>query len=459
VHLQEIFQLNDTIVSQVTSGGVSGVSIIRLSGSRSVPIVATILEKGINSIPLPGHFSLQTLLINKRKVDKALILHFKAPRSLTGEDVIEIQLHGNPSLVSFVLKTLYTQGARQAKAGEFLQRAYRNEKYTLAEIESLGALLQANSQSSLQLSSLESQDLFEKKLHSLSKQIIDLWMKTEAYFDFSDEEDVQDSLDLSFQSDLHYIDKQFNELLQIAEQSQYLKQNSMLALLGPPNVGKSSLLNLLAHQELAIVSDIAGTTRDSIIGKISVQGHVFEVTDTAGLRTTKCQVEKEGIKRTENKAQQASCILYLQSADCYEQLEPKRVEFLSRLSVPIIEVINKVDLYQKKEKLLPEIRNCFSERIFISVKKQEGIKDLKAIILEKMGLVPLDTLPFAIYERQKNLLEKAYQFFILARNDKDIIEVSIDHLKRANDCLGEIFGECRTDDMLGKIFQSFCIGK
>lgn len=457
MHLQEILQLDDTIVSQVTHGGTSGVSILRLSGCQAHHIAGKLLKLGQDSLPKAGSFALRSLYVNKLIVDKALILTFKCPRSLTGEDVIEIHVHGNPLLVHNILSSLIQFGARQANPGEFLFRGYKNNKFTLNELEALGGLLSASSSTALKLYSPESQTRFQSFLITLRQNILSLWAHAEAYFDFSDEEDVSDNLQFSYYNSLEDIAQKFDELLQISEATSTLGQANEVCLIGPPNAGKSSLLNALVNSELAIVSDKAGTTRDFIQGEVFIGGYLVKLIDTAGLRISSCDIEQQGVVRSKLKAKTAQCVLYLQDSSVCDELDSEQLELLESISAPIVQVLNKSDLVD--EAVSFQKPSVFSSQASISVKNNSGINNLKKHITKNLGLCGLDDLPYALNSRQKEVVKRAYLSFNQAQKTRCNQEISVSYLREASDILGEILGDQTSDDVLGKIFGQFCIGK
>ena len=455
--MQEILQVEDTIVAQVTSGGTSGVSIVRLSGQNSFSLAASLLKGGLKSLPGPGRFALRQLRVSGKHLDNALFLTFLNPRSLTGEDVIEIHVHGNPFLVKTVISALIDKGARHAHPGEFLQRAHKNGKYTLNQVEAINQTIMATSQNALDLHSPECQTKLEKELLNLREKIIEVWSKAEAFFDFSDEEDVGENLNLSYQSDLALLATLFTKLKKIASLSEALEQTNEVCLIGPPNAGKSSLLNLLTEQDLAIVSKTAGTTRDFVSGQIFLGGYAVKVTDTAGLRHTSCDIEKEGIKRSWKKAKRAQCVIYLDAASNYPHVRSADLETINSLNCPVIRVVNKIDL--QKNALVKATETAFHQEVRISVLERKGIDKLESVIVETLGLNHLESLPFAFNARQAQLLMRASKAFDQALLHLNPIELSVTYLRQASDILGEILGDCTSDDVLGKIFSQFCIGK
>ena len=457
VHLQEILQLEDTIVSQVTHGATTGVSIIRVSGSQSHQICRKILNSRLKDpLPAPGTFALRSFYIDSLVVDKGLVLTFANPKSLTGEDVVELHLHGNPVLTTQLISKILSLGARQASPGEFLLRGYRNGKVTLSEVESIGGLLQASSTTATKLFSPNSQARFDRFLHKLRDSILRLWSEAEAYFDFSDEEDVHDNLSFSYKTSLENIHRDFLYLLDIAQSTTSLGRANEVCLLGPPNAGKSSLLNLLVQSDLAIVSDQAGTTRDFIQGEIMINGFLVKVIDTAGLRTSSCSIERQGIARSYSQAKSAQCVLYLQDAQSSSDLADKDLEFLKNISAPKIHVVNKSDLNPSLEVRRSEV---FTDLVSISVKEETGIIELKEKILAALNLTGIDKLPFAVNARQHEVAQRAYGCIERAIDDAHCQELSVAHLRRASDILGELLGDQTSDDVLGKIFSQFCIGK
>ena len=466
MHYQEILQLEDTIVSSVTAGARSGVSIIRLSGSQAFELAKTCL-KNKRPLPAPGNFKLRSILLPSGIEDQALILSFKGPRSLTGEDIVEIHVHGNPLLVQQVIEFLIHQGARQARAGEFLERSLRYGKKSLQEIENLSSLLNARNLQSLKLSNTHSFNKLKKDLLSLREKMINLWAHAEAYFDFSDEEDVSEKLAFSYEDKLSELALNFEKIAQVAQRSQKLHQSNEVCLLGAPNAGKSTLLNSLTGQNLAIVSSTAGTTRDSITGDISLAGYHIRLIDTAGLRKSQCDIEQQGIERSEYLAQNAQVVLYLQSLNPEdEQLDQNLLSFLKNLSCPIIKVQNKIDLLTDREKnsnLSLQSKhsahvNFFAE-LSISAKENQGLQALEKALINALGLTDCEQMPYALNERQLQVFSRAHQSFHKALQAQLQPEISVAYLRDSSDILGEVLGDCTSDDILGKIFSQFCIGK
>lgn len=456
MHLQEILQLDDTIVSRVTCGGEGSVSIIRASGKQAHHIVKLCLASG-SSLPKPGTFALRRLELIDHIIDEALILTFKSPRSLTGEDVVEIHIHANPFLVEKVVSSLISLGARQAKRGEFLHRAYTNGKYTLNEIEAISGVFSARNEHTLRLNTSNVQSRFSKELSSLREQIVTLWMQTEAFFDFSEEEDVENTLNFNFDKELSELLNKFIQIEQVAQGSIYLNQGNEICLLGSPNVGKSSLLNVLSCDDTAIVSDKAGTTRDSLSTEIYIDGHLIRLIDTAGLRQTQCDIESMGIARSKYHAQKAQCVLYIQSIEPGPDTEQQ--EFLHSLECPIISVVNKCDLLcdQQMPTITSPLKNA--KQVFISVKERIGLEQLKSEIISNLGLAHIDDLPYAFNKRQLSNFHVALKALRTSWDQRCHLEVAVVSLRKASDALGELLGEITNDDMLGQIFSNFCIGK
>lgn len=451
----------------MTSGSKSGVSIIRLSGKKAFDFAQKSL-KNKSELPKPGNFHLRTLSLPSGIEDKILTLSFKSPRSLTGEDVVELHVHGNPLLVEQVIQFLINQGARQARAGEFLERSLRHGKKSLKEIENISLLLNAKNTQTLKLTGKKSLDLLEQELSSLRENIMNLWAHAEAYFDFSDEEDVSEKLSFSYQDKLSELAESFEKFQQVANRSQKLHQSNEVCLVGAPNAGKSTLLNRLTGKNLAIVSSTAGTTRDSITGDISLGGYHIRLIDTAGLRNSVCDIEQQGIERSEQLAQSSQVVLYLNSVDERDhQHDFDLLNFLKTLSCPIIKVNNKIDLFENDGLIAKDLNPGlpttgsinFVEQVFVSASENKGIDKLEKALIHALGLTDCENLSYALNQRQLQVFSRAFDCFEQARQTQSLPEISVAHLRDASDILGEILGDCTSDDILGKIFSQFCIGK
>ncbi|BCA97174.1 tRNA modification GTPase MnmE [Legionella antarctica] len=443
----------DTIVAIATPPGKGGVGIIRLSGPKSYLI----------ALQLNGNKTLQPRLAtycsfftsDKELVDQGLMLYFKAPNSFTGEDVIEIQAHGSPVVLDLLTKESVALGARLARPGEFSERAFLNDKIDLTQAEAIADLIQASSQTAARMAFKTLQGEFSKKINQLNEELIYLRLYVEAAIDFPEEE-------IDFLNDgkvAHLLKSILDKLDTIrgeANQGVILREGLSLVIAGRPNAGKSTLINCLAGKDVAIVTEVAGTTRDIMREHILIDEIPIHIIDTAGLRDSDDLIEKEGIKRAWHELKQADCVLLVVDVNAPEEHPFITDELRSVLpkEIPIISVFNKIDTLGYP----PQIDEL---SVYLSAKSGEGVDGLKKIIKQVVGYQPNEG-HFLARRRHLNALDEAKQLLLTGQiqlADHRAGELLAEDLRLAHQVLCEITGEFTSDDLLGKIFSSFCIGK
>lgn len=442
----------DTIVAIATPPGRGGVGIIRISGTKAYSI-AMLINKNKALIPKKIVFC---SLYAESLLDQGVMLFFKAPHSFTGEDVIEIQAHGSPIVLDLLLKACVKAGARIANPGEFSQRAFLNDKIDLAQAEAIADLIHASSETAARMALKSLQGEFSNKVKQLNDKVIYLRLYVEAAIDFPDEE-------IDFLNDgkvwrlLSEIITDLQTILSQAQQGSLFREGLSLVLAGRPNAGKSTLMNQLAGRDVAIVTEIAGTTRDVMKEHVLLDDIPLHFIDTAGLRASDNPVEKEGIKRAWNELKHADVVLIV--LDIHHSDENKSIitEITQTLTptIPIIKILNKVDTLNDVA-----LENTES-MIAISAKTGQGMDVLKDAIKRAIGYQSLEG-QFLARRRHLDALEAAHQ---LLKNGMDQLtdhqagELLAQDLRSAHDKLAEITGEFSSDDLLGLIFSSFCIGK
>jgi tRNA modification GTPase len=423
--------------------------VVRVSGPKTFNIAKEIL--GFEPKPRYAHFS-PFLDEHKQVIDAGIALFFKGPHSFTGEDIFELQGHGGPMVLQLLLKRVYACGAEPAKPGEFSERAFLNDKIDLAQAEAISDLIHASSEQAARSATRSLQGIFSEQCHALRDRMIALRVYVEAAIDFPDE-------DVDFLSDGH-VEKQLKDiiidsenLLTQAKQGVLLQQGMTVVIAGRPNAGKSSLLNLLAAKEVAIVTDIPGTTRDVLREWVQIDGMPLHILDTAGLRESDDVVEQHGIMRARNEVAQADCVLWMidptQSFDINEITHPEKTLIIR----------NKIDLTQDQP---GKSLHQHIESVNISAKTGEGVGALKEVLKNKMGYdQPLDD---AVTARTRHLDAITRSLAALKTGEKQLTqsiagELLAEELKQAHDALGEVVGATSPDMLLGEIFSSFCIGK
>ncbi len=451
---------HDTIVALATPSGIGAIGVIRLSGPDAVSITNKVFHgqdlSGVESHTI--HFG--TIRDGKKILDEVLVSIFIAPHSYSGEDVIEISCHGSNYLIQQVIKLLLREGARMAEPGEFTLRAFLNGKLDLAQAEAVSDLINADSDSSHLAALNQMRGGFSLEIKNLRDQLIHFASMIELELDFS-EEDVEfaDRQELN-----HLIDdliKVINALLESFNLGNVIKNGVPTVIAGKPNAGKSTLLNALLNEEKAIVSDIAGTTRDFIEDEIHIEGVTFRFIDTAGIREARDKIEKIGVERTKQKMKEASLILYMfdLKEESVEEIQVE-VEKLNKLNIPYIKVANKTD--QAPPALIKSLKLDSIDFVFISAKGKENLDQLKSRIIEKVNLDGFrtgDTVVTnlrhyeSLYNANKSLTDVVNG--ISEGISGDLLAMDI---RQALHYLGEITGEITTDDLLGNIFNKFCIG-
>lgn len=448
-----------TIAAVATAPGRGGVGVIRISGKHLLPLAQQISG---GKTPQP-RLALYTDFYDaeKRTIDSGLMLYFAAPASFTGEDVIELQGHGGPVVMQMLLSRCLELGARLAEPGEFTKRAFLNNKLDLAQAESVADLIDASSQSAARMAVRSLKGAFSQHIHALVDDLITLRMLVEATLDFP-EEDIDFLEEADARGKLENLQGRLKAVLAQAQQGAVLREGMNVVLVGAPNVGKSSLLNALAGDDIAIVTDIAGTTRDTVREQITLDGVPVHITDTAGLRDTDDTVEKIGIERSGKALAQADVALIL--IDPAEGLNQKTRDILAALpgNLKKIEVHNKIDLSGGT----PEFSDVLCSEsgadtlIRLSAKTGAGLDLLKRALLQQIGWQGESEGLFLARRRHTAALETAQaELENAALCDNGQIELLAEHLRLAQAACSEITGEFTADDLLGVIFSRFCIGK
>jgi len=451
----------DTIIALATPQGVGAIAVIRISGKDAIRVCNDVFF-GKNLEEQPSHtIHLGTIRDGEKIIDEVLVSLFKGPRSFTKENVVEISTHGSSYIVNQVLKLFVRRGIRLAKPGEFTQRAFLNGQFDLAQAEAVADLIHSDSESSHQAALNQMRGGFSSEIQELRNQLIHFASMIELELDFS-EEDVEFVSREGLRQLVERILRLVEELILSFDLGNVIKNGVPTVIAGKPNAGKSTLLNALFNEEKAIVSDIAGTTRDFIEDELSLGGVIFRFIDTAGLRETTDTIEAIGVTRTQEKMRTASLILYLFDLSDTDLVQVHRdLNKLDNLGVPYLKVGNKLDT--AKLNIVKELQEKYPDMLFISAGNKENLELLKERILE---LVNLDK-----FRTGNTVVTNVRHYDSLTKTRESLLEVlgGLDQLvtndflamdiRRALHYLGEITGEVTTDDLLANIFSKFCIGK
>ena len=442
---------NDTITAQVTPPGRGGVSVVRVSGPLTNEIADAILQQALT--PRSATY-LSFYDADHQVIDEGLAIYFPNPNSFTGEDVLELQGHGGPVVVDLLLQRVLQLGARLARPGEFSERAFLNDKMDLAQAEAVADLIDASSSQAARLALRSLQGDFSRAIHLITEKITYLRMYIEAAIDFTDEE-IDFLSDDKLAKQMTQIIADLNEIQNNARQGSLLREGITAVIAGAPNVGKSSLLNQLSGKDIAIVTDIPGTTRDVLRDVVLIDGMPMHIVDTAGLRESEDVVEREGMRRAHHEIQQADLVLYLQDASlpiAEPELPP------SAIGRPLIVVRNKIDLTKEQ----PSQASGHQTVISLSAKTGLGLQLLKQAIKKTVGFEQQTEGLYLARRRHLDALARAHQYIESADrqlSETKAGELAAEDLRLAQIAMSEITGEFTSDDLLGKIFSSFCIGK
>jgi tRNA modification GTPase len=440
---------NDTIVAAATPAGTGGVAIVRLSG----PEVETIATAMIGSLPVPRRAAHRTFVgADKSPIDSGIALYFPAPNSFTGESVLELHGHGGPVVVGSLIEAAVHFGARRAVAGEFSKRAFLNDKLDLVQAEAIADLIDSGTQQAARAALRSLSGEFSSRIEILSEQLIQLRLYVEAAIDFPEEE-IDFLSDRALRTRIDDCAALFDEILPAAAAGRLLTDGYQLVIVGKPNAGKSSLLNLLSGQDAAIVTDIAGTTRDILRERINIDGLSVELVDTAGLRDDPDRIEAEGIRRARAALAEADAALWIQDASA---LPDATIPTELPAGLPVIVVRNKIDLCD------PHDVDSIPGQVLLSAKTGAGLDALKTAIKTLAGYREHGEGTFSARQRHIDALNDAKHHFtqgVAALDESRSGELLAEELRLSLQALGEIVGEFSGDDLLGRIFLEFCIGK
>jgi tRNA modification GTPase len=432
----------DTIAAVATPPGRGGIGVVRVSGSKVESIAAAVTGR----VPKPRLATLAAFRdASGERIDEGIALYYPAPHSYTGEAVLELQGHGGPLVMGSVLRACLDAGARLAEPGEFTRRAFLEGKLDLAQAEAVADLIEASSEEAARAALRSLTGEFSAAIDALLSPLVELRALTEAMLDFPEEE-----VDAVHRSDaaarLERVKQQLEEVLAKSRQGSLLGSGIHVVLAGRPNVGKSSLLNRLAGEERAIVTPIAGTTRDALREPIQIEGVPLTVVDTAGLREAADLIEALGIERTQHELHRADLILVIREAG-----QPESDALKLPIGVQRVDVYNKIDLAAQFK--------APAGAVSISAKTGQGMDALRAAILAAAGWTATGETVFLARERHLQALERARSHLRAAGQTLPRWEFFAEELRLAHAALGAITGEFTADDLLGEIFSRFCIGK
>ncbi|WP_395625740.1 tRNA uridine-5-carboxymethylaminomethyl(34) synthesis GTPase MnmE [Daejeonella sp.] len=486
---------SETIIALATPSGIGAIGVIRLSGPDAISLVNEVFAGKDLSIQPTHTIHFGTIRDGNQILDEVLISLFIGPKSYTRESVVEISTHGSAFIIESIIKLLIRKGARPANPGEFTLRAFLNGQLDLSQAEAVADLIASNSQASHQVAMQQMRGGFSSELQYLRDQLINFASMIELELDFG-EEDVEFANREDLKALIYQINRILHRLIQSFEQGNVMKNGVPVVIAGKPNVGKSTLLNALLNEERAIVSEIAGTTRDTVEDEMIIGGLRFRFIDTAGIRDTVDIIEAKGVERTHEKIKQAKLIIYLVDPEQNVEEIKTQITYLIELGIPFLTVVNKNDLVSAEfeaglsvvscqlsgEELLGDELSVVSSQlsdlipqtsfliphasnpiIFISAKNKIGIEELKSSILEKVNLHKINTDDVLISNiRHLEALQKTEESLnrVLLNIDNPITsDFLASDIKQALYFLGEITGQVTTDDLLETIFSKFCIGK
>ena len=446
----------DTIVAMATPPGIGGVGIIRLSGKLASSIAHVLTHQQLK----PRYASLCQLKNDQGTVlDESIVLYFKAPHSFTGEDVVEFQCHGSPFVLDWIIQQCIQQGARLAEPGEFSLRAFLNGKIDLMQAESIADLIHASSEQSARMALHSLSGVFSEKIHQLERELIYLRTFIEAGIDFSDEEiDVIQAS--SIENHCLALKNHLETIQGQAKQGSIMRDGLKIVIAGQPNAGKSTLMNALAGKDVAIVTSVAGTTRDVMKEAILIEGIPLLLVDTAGLHETSCEVEQEGIRRAKEAIKEANLLLWMIDLEAKSDalvLEKTLLDLLPP-QTPILKVFNKLDVFENSSIHLDDDS---SEHIYLSAKTGQGMDLLRSKILQKVGYQPSESIFIARRRHLEALASAAHSIDAALHHIQTTraLELIAEELRLAQHALNSLTGEFTSDDLLGEIFSTFCIGK
>ncbi|EAR62566.1 tRNA uridine-5-carboxymethylaminomethyl(34) synthesis GTPase MnmE [Neptuniibacter caesariensis] len=450
---------NDTITAQATPPGRGGVGIVRVSGPLAKAISTQVLKTELK--PRYAYYG-PFFDSNDQEIDQGIALYFPGPNSFTGEDVLELQGHGGPVIVDLILNRVKELGARLANPGEFSERAFLNDKLDLAQAEAIADLIDSSSEQAARCAIRSLQGEFSKRIHELVEALINLRIYVEAAIDFPEEE-IDFLADGKVLSDLKSVLGKVEAVQAEAKQGSLLREGMSVVIAGRPNAGKSSLLNALAGRETAIVTDIAGTTRDVLREHIHIDGMPLHIIDTAGLRDAPDEVERIGINRAWEEIRKADRVLLMVDSQSTQTDDPEQIwpEFVHQLpeSSRITVIRNKADL---SGETIGQREAHDHTTITLSAKEQSGVDLLRNHLKETMGFSSTTEGGFMARRRHLDALERAHELLQTGLDQLEYNgagELLAEDLRQAQNSLNEITGEFTPDDLLGRIFSSFCIGK
>ncbi len=449
--------MSSTIVALSTPTGESAIAVIRLSGDGCRQLAFDVFGKNLDARKAV-YAKYKT--INGDILDDVVAVFFKAPFSYTGEDSLEISTHGNPYIVQTMIEDIIARGVQSAQAGEFTRRAFENGKMDLSQAEAVALLIEARSQRSLKAAQKQLSGELGKRINAMSERLLDALALMEAYIDFP-EDDLPEEDKSATIAIIDECSQKMTSLIETAKYSPLVHQGLDVVIAGAPNAGKSSLLNLLLGSDRAIVSNIAGTTRDFISEKTSIAGHAINLTDTAGLRGSGDEIESLGIERAMQKI--ASCDICLLVIDASENSIPDGLDFNILTQENTIVVLNKCDIQNSNS---AEIEKKFASfaSVKISCKNNQGIDELKNTIEQLINThhIVAQADDILVSARHAQALQQAKEFLHSATESMQIgaaAELTASDLRASLECLGDIVGKTDNEQVLDRIFSKFCIGK
>ncbi len=449
--------MNDTIAAISTTLGVGAIAIIRVSGDKAIDIVNKIF-KGKNLKKVESHtINYGYIVDNGKEIDEVLVSVMKSPKTFTCEDVVEINTHGGIAITNKVLELLLTHGCRLAEPGEFTKRAFLNGRIDLIEAEGVMDLINSKTEKSRKLAINQVNGEVSKLIKNLRQQIIELLANIEVNIDYPEYEDIEIMTINKIKEKTQDIESKLKNILDKSKDSKLIKDGIKTIIIGSPNVGKSSILNRLLNENKAIVTDIAGTTRDIVEGTISIDGIILNIIDTAGIRKTDDLVEKIGVKKSLDLIEEADLILYVLNNN--QIITKDELLVLDKIkNKNNIVIVNKIDLDNKLDK------SILDNYIELSVKNDIGIDKLRNKIKEMFNLDMIDKGDFTYLSsaRSISLVRSALNSLESVndgiKNNMPIDMVEID-LKQVWSILGEIIGETYSDELIDQLFSQFCLGK